>query len=123
VKRKIKISEAEWEVMRIVWNRSPLSAQEITEKLSQKRPRHPKTIRTLINRLVKKGALGHKKMGKAFLFLPLMDESKCAMEESISFLDRVFGGSLHPMIAQFIEHQKLSAEEIQELQKILREKK
>lgn len=117
-----RISEAEWLVMKVCWNRSPINAQEIIEALAPPASRHPKTVKTLLNRLVKKGALGFKKEGRAYLYEPLVAERDCVTAESTSFLERVFGGSLQPMLAHFVEHRKLSAEEIAELKRLIQQK-
>ncbi len=85
-----KISEAEWAVMKILWKESSLTSQEVTERLSGQTSWHPKTIKTLINRLVKKGALGFTEKGRVYLFYPLVSESDCVLAESKSFLDRIF---------------------------------
>jgi BlaI family transcriptional regulator, penicillinase repressor len=117
-----RISEAEWEVMKICWGRSPLTAQEIIESLPMQDSWHPKTVKTLLNRLVKKRALGFKKEGRAYLYQPLVAEKDCVTAESKSFLDRVFGGSLKPMLAHFVEHRQLSPEELAELKRLLKER-
>lgn len=119
-----KISETEWEVMKVIWTKAPLSAAEIIEALSAIDPTwHPKTAKTLLNRLVKKKALGYDKEGRAYLYRPLVRESDCALAESESFLDRVFGGSLKPMLANFVKRKKLSVAEIRELKRLLEGKK
>jgi BlaI family penicillinase repressor len=79
----------------------------------------PKTIKTLLNRLVQKKALGFKKIGKAYEYYPLIDEDQCVRSESRSFLSRVYGGALAPMLATFLENEKLSTEEIDNLKQIL----
>jgi BlaI family penicillinase repressor len=117
-----RISEAEWLVMKVCWNRSPINAQEIIEALAPPASRHPKTVKTLLNRLVKKGALGFKKDGRAYLYEPLVAEQDCVTAESTSFLERVFGGSLQPMLAHFVEHRKMSPEEIAELKRLIKQK-
>lgn len=116
-----RISETEWEVMKVVWQRSPISAQEIIETLSARDDWHPKTVKTLLNRLVKKKALGFKKEGRAYLYRPLVAERDCVAAASESFLDRVFGGSIQPMLAHFVGQRKLSPEEIAELKRILKQ--
>jgi BlaI family penicillinase repressor len=116
-----RISETEWEVMMVCWERSPLAAQEIIETLSARGDWHPKTVKTLLNRLVKKRALGFKKDGRAYLYHPLVAQRECVSAESRSFLDRVFGGSLKPMLAHFVENRKLSAAEISELKELLKQ--
>jgi BlaI family penicillinase repressor len=115
-----RISETEWELMRVVWARSPLTAADIIAQLTAADPTwHPKTVRTLLNRLVKKKALGHRPEGRAYVYRPLVTEPDCAGAASDSFLDRVFGGSLRPMLAHFVEHRKLSPTELRELRKLL----
>src|SRR5262245_49838998 len=113
MKRTPKVSETEWEVMQVLWANSPLSSGEIIDALKAKdRTWHPKTAKTLLNRLVKKKALGFQKEGRAYLYRPLVKEAECVSAASESFLERVFGGSLKPMLAHFVEQRKLSATEI-----------
>ena len=114
-----RISESEWEVMKICWSRSPVSAQQIIDALAPGNAWHPKTVKTLVNRLVNKGALGFTKEGRAYLYHPLVAESDCISAETKSFLDRVFGGSLKPMLAHFVESHALSREEIADLKNLL----
>ena len=117
-----KISETEWEVMQVLWAESPLAAQDIIARLAAHDDWHPKTAKTLLNRLVKKKALGFKPEGRAYLYRPLVTETECVAAVSDSFLDRVFGGSLTPMLAHFVEHKRISAAEIRELKRLLNEK-
>jgi BlaI family penicillinase repressor len=117
-----RISDAEWTVMKVLWNRSPLSATEIISELEQAEKWHPKTVKTLLNRLVKKGALGFRRDGKAYLYRPLVAESDCAGAASDAFLSRVFGGSLKPMLAHFMEKKRLSGDELKELKRLLEDK-
>lgn len=117
-----RISETEWKIMKIAWTSSPLSAQEIIERLSSGGDKwHPKTVKTLLNRLVRKRALGFRRDGRSYLYRPLVEEADSVAAESESFLDRVFGGSLHPMLAHFVESGKLSPAEISELKRLLNE--
>jgi len=115
-----RISETEWEVMKVVWSHSPISAQEIIDELAAEDDWHPKTVKTLLNRLVKKRALGFRKEGRAYLYRPRVKQSECVTAESESFLDRVFGGALKPMLAHFVENKKLSPDEIAELKRLLK---
>ena len=114
-----RISDAEWTVMKVLWNRSPLSASDIITELENAEHWHPKTIKTLLNRLVKKGALGYTRDGKAYLYRPLVTETDCKTAASEAFLARVFGGSLKPMLAHFVEKKRLSADEVKELKRLL----
>ena len=122
MKKPPRISETEWDVMKICWSQPHASAQEIIDTLAAQDDWHPKTVKTLLNRLVKKRARGFKKEGRAYLYHPLVIEKECVAAESRSFLDRVFGGSLSPMLAHFVEHRKLSPTEIAELKTLLKQK-
>lgn len=120
MKKMPRISETEWEVMKIVWDKAPCSASQIIEALNERQAAwHPKTVKAFLNRLVKKKALGFKLDGRAYLYHPLVRQSECAEAASHSFLERVFGGSLQPMLAHFVARKKLSHEEIRELKKLL----
>ncbi|HZQ47945.1 MAG TPA: BlaI/MecI/CopY family transcriptional regulator [Verrucomicrobiae bacterium] len=115
-----KISETEWEVMKVVWAQNPCSAGQIIDDLNAVDPSwHPKTVKTLLGRLVKKGALDFKKEGRAYLYRPLVKEKQCVDAVSKSFLHRVFGGSLKPMLAHFVEQRKLTSTEVRELKQLL----
>jgi BlaI family penicillinase repressor len=120
MKKIPRISEAEWELMRVFWAKGPCSASEIVEALiSADASRHPKTIKTYLSRLTAKKALGFRKEGRGYLYRPLVAENECVKAVAESFLERVFGGSIQPMLAHFVERKKLSAEEIQELKRLL----
>ena len=108
-----RISETEWEVMRVIWQHHPLTAAEIIEHL------RPKTARTLLGRLVAKKALGYEAQGRLYIYQPLVKEPDCVSAASQSFLERVFGGSLQPMLAHFVQQRNLSRKEIAELKRIL----
>lgn len=115
-----RISETEWEVMKVLWTHAPLTAAEVIERLrARDRTWHPKTVRTLLNRLVKKKALGYRREGRVYLYRPLVAEKDCVAAVTESFLDRVFGGALQPMLAHFVEQRKLTAADLRELQQIL----
>ena len=119
MKKTPRISEAEWHVMKALWKKSPLTANDIVEILSKKTAWKRETIRTLINRLVRKKALDFQKQSRQYFYFPLLVESECVREETKSFLKRVHGGSIEPMLAAFVENEKLSAEKIAKLKQIL----
>jgi BlaI family penicillinase repressor len=116
------ISSAEWEVMRVLWDGSPHTANEVTEALPQSLAWHPKTVRTLLDRLVKKKALSKTKRGGVYVYAPMVDEAMCLRAESRGFAERFFEGRLQPMIAHFIADEDLSAEDIAALRRLLDEK-
>ena len=118
-----RISEAEWEVMRVIWTKAPTSASVVIRSLiANDRRWHPKTVKTYLRRLVNKQVLEFQKEGRAYVYLPLVTEKECVDAASKSFLGRVFGGSLKPMLAHFVGNHKLSPKEIEELKRILEER-
>ncbi|MBI5545467.1 MAG: BlaI/MecI/CopY family transcriptional regulator [Deltaproteobacteria bacterium] len=117
-----RISEAEWRVMKVLWGRSPLPASEVIEALAKDTDWKPKTVKTLLNRLVAKRALGFEQDGRAYRYFPLVAEKDCMQTESRSFVERLYGGAFFPMLASFLERETLSDEQIAELKRILRSK-
>lgn len=114
-----QISEAEYEVMKIVWKYAPINTNEITEKLLKTSSWSPKTIQTLIKRLVNKGVLTYEKDSRVFVYTPLVQESDYIDQESKSFLNRFYGGNITAMLSSFIENDKLSETEIKSLRSLL----
>jgi BlaI family penicillinase repressor len=120
---RARISEAEWQVMEVVWRRERAGAQEIIGELAESTHWTPATVKTLLNRLVRKGALGFEKEGKSYLYFAKVSAAECRGAEAETFLDRIFQGSLAPMIAHFASSRKLSRNEIAELERLLRQGK
>lgn len=118
-----QISEAEYEVMKIVWKYAPINTNEITEKLLQTTSWSPKTIQTLIKRLVTKGALTYEKQSRVFVYTPTIKESDYISRKSSSFLARFYGGNLTAMVSAYIEDDKLSDTEIEQLRSLLSRRK
>ena len=116
------ISESEWKIMKLLWRRSPLPSYDIIEALGEEEKRHPNTIKTLLNRLRGKKALGVKRYKNLFLYFPLLSEEDCLAAESQSFLERFFGGSARPLLLHFVKSQKLSADDLEELSRALKGK-
>jgi BlaI family penicillinase repressor len=121
MKETPQISEAEWEVMEVIWNHNPISANEVIDELQQKKW-SPKTIKSLINRLVQKNALSYSQSGRAYFYTPLIDKKECMLTKSQSFLRRFYGGSIKPMVVHFIENEQLSDKDLEELRRILENK-
>lgn len=117
-----QISEAEFEVMKIVWKYAPISTNEITEKLLQTTTWSPKTIQTLIKRLVTKGALTYEKQSRMFVYTPAVKESEYIRQESNSFLNRYYDGDITAMVSAYIEIDKLSESELDTLRTLLSRK-
>jgi BlaI family penicillinase repressor len=122
MKKVPRISDSEWMVMRVLWAKSPLTANEVVEKLSGKAKWKPKTVKTLIDRLVKKGAVKFEKEGRRHRYYPAVGRAECVATERQSFIRRVYGSITRPMLAAFLEDAELSADDISELKKILDQK-
>lgn len=105
--------------MRVFWNRGEATASDAVTALEDETHWKPKTIQTLIRRLVQKGALSYEKQGREFLYRPAVDEKTCERAASREFLDRVFQGRLAPFLATFVENNPCSDEELAELKRIL----
>ncbi|MFR7920357.1 MAG: BlaI/MecI/CopY family transcriptional regulator [Anaerostipes sp.] len=114
-----QISEAEFEVMKIVWKYAPINTNEITEKLLQTTNWSPKTIQTLIKRLVTKGVLTYEKQSRVFVYTPLVKECEYISQESNSFLNRYYNGDITSMLSAYIENDKLTEPEIETLRSLL----
>lgn len=105
--------------MRIVWRQPPVTANQVTAALTARMHWKPRTVQTLLSRLVRKGVLTFTKQGREYWFSPAVAESDCVHRESRSFLQRVFGGQLAPFLATFLERESLTPEELAELRRIL----
>ena len=114
-----QISEAEFEVMKIVWKYAPISTNEVTEKLTQTTRWSPKTIQTMLKRLAAKKAITYEKQGRVFVYTPLVKEAEYVRQKSNSFLKRYYDGHLSSMLASYLEDEKLSAAEIDALRRLL----
>ena len=117
----MQISDAEAVVMDVLWKRSPLSADEVVASLSSRQDWQEATVKTLLNRLLKKGAIDAEKDGRRYLYAPVLQRGDWVQGESESLLDRVFGGRVAPLVAHFSEQRKLSRKDIAELRKLLEE--
>lgn len=114
----ISISESEWQVMKVVWSGPPKTLPEILSAL-QFTGWSKTTIQTYLSRLVKKGALTTQRQGKGYLYYPTLSQSQCQIEQSRSFLHRVYDGSLSKMVLGFVESGSLSPEELEELKALI----
>ena len=117
-----QISEAEYEVMKDVWKHAPISTNEITQQLLKTTSWSPKTIQTLIKRLVNKGALSYEKQSRMFVYTPMVKENEYIGQESNSFLKRFYGGNITAMVSAYLEDDKLSEAEIETLRGLLSKK-
>lgn len=116
------ISESEWEIMNVLWDKAPQTANDITLSLQESTDWKPKTIRTLLDRLVQKDVVGVNKNLRVYTFYPLYTQEECQRAETKSFIKRIYGGTLKSLLAQFIQEDTLSDDEINELRFILDKK-
>lgn len=114
-----QISEAEFEVMKIIWKYAPVNTNEITEYLTKTTSWSPKTIQTLIKRLVNKGVLSYEKQGRIFVYTPLVGKNEYIGQESTCFLKRFYDGNISKMLSAYIENDQLSKSEIDTLRSLL----
>lgn len=117
----MQISEAESVVMDILWTRSPLAADEVAAALAERRDWQEATIKTLLNRLLNKGAVEAVRDGRRYLYSPKIRREDWVLEESRGLLERLFDGRVAPLVAHFSAHRKLSRKDIADLRKLLEE--
>lgn len=111
-----RISDAELEVMKILWNKKNLTSVEIIDSLLLTTNWNRNTIKTLINRLVKKGAVKNiKKIGSLNKYIPLIDEEKYKNQESTNFIKKLYNGSVNNMLLNFVHEEKISKDDIKYL--------
>ncbi|WP_394388611.1 BlaI/MecI/CopY family transcriptional regulator [Shewanella woodyi] len=114
-----EISNSELAVLNLLWHSSPMSSSEVVAQLNKSKQWHEKTVKTLLNRLVKKEAIGFEKQGRSYLYHPLIDQGEFQLKESQSFIERVFSGKLTPLVAGFAKENKLSSDDIAELKQLI----
>lgn len=117
---RMSISDAEAAVMQVLWDGAPRTAEEVVAALAQTDWAEP-TIKTLLNRLLNKGAIAAQKDGRKYLYTPLLQREQWVQQQSEGLLQRLFGGRVAPLVAHFSERGKLSASDIAELKKLIKE--
>lgn len=116
-----KISNAEWEVMKIIWKNPEITSLNIINELKNKAEWKPTTVKSLINRLLNKNVIGFNKSGNEYLYFPLISEDECVKFESQSFINKVFNGSIKSMLLAFVESKEISETDIEDLKNILKQ--
>ena len=115
------ITEAESAVMEVLWARSPLAAEDVFEALSGNRDWQETTVKTLLNRLLRKGAVRATREGRRYFYTPVLQREAWLLGESEGLLARLFDGRVAPLVAHFSQHRKLDKADIAELRKLLEE--
>ena len=117
-----RVSESENIVMEVLWQESPLSSHEVVERLRDQ-GWNEKTVKTFLNRLVKKEVLSYQKDGRRYLYSPLVKRDTFLTQESSGFLQKVFKGDIKELLATFVNNKQLSASELEYLKDLLDDKK
>jgi predicted transcriptional regulator len=117
----MQISEAESLVMEVLWRDSPLGADEVFEALAGRQDWQEATVKTLLNRLLKKGAIAPEQDGRRYLYRPLLARDDYVLSESRTLLDRLFGGKVAPLVQHFSEKRRLSKRDIEELKRLVKD--
>jgi len=117
----VSISDAEWQVMNVIWEGQPMAAQEVVAQLEEQTEWAPPTIKTMLHRLVKKKILTYEPQGNRYVYRSRARRCDCVRQASRSFLERVFDGESGSLLAHFLRNAKLSADEIARLRQILDE--
>jgi BlaI family transcriptional regulator, penicillinase repressor len=119
---EIKISDAEWLIMESVWDRGSATAADVIADLAEARSWSHRTIRTLLARLVEKGALKAIEDGHRYLYSPIVNRSRCVRMEGRSFLEKVFGGDVSSLLLHFAKESRMSASDLEQLKQMLDER-
>jgi BlaI family transcriptional regulator, penicillinase repressor len=120
--REVRISDAEWDIMEAVWERGSVTAAEVIEALAHRRDWNHSTIRTMLARLVEKGALRYEVDGPRYIYRAAVTRKRCVRDESRSFLQRVFGGDVNSLLVHYVQESKLEPKELEDLRRLLDEK-
>lgn len=115
----VEISNAEFEVLDALWESYPASANDIIDRLNKKKQWHDKTVKTLLNRLVKKQAISFEKEQRRYLYSPLLERDAYTQKESLSLVERLFSGKISPLVAGFAKNKELNKEDIAQLKDII----
>lgn len=118
-----RISDAEFAIMEILWEQAPLTATDVAARLPEERDWSLATVKTLLSRLLAKAAVDHRQDGRRFLYTPAVDRDAYVSLESKRLVDRLFGGKLMPLVAHLAEQEKLSADDIAEIERLIGEMK
>lgn len=118
-----RISDAEHAVMEVLWDESPLTAQDVSERVDPSRGWSANTVKTLLGRLLAKSAIVHEAEGRRYLYRPAVAREDYVSGESRRLIDRLFGGKLTPLVAHLAERDELTAQDVAEIEAILKDLK
>jgi predicted transcriptional regulator len=115
------ISEAESVVLEVLWADSPMATEDVVAALKSRRDWQEPTIKTLLSRLLKKGAISAERDGRRYLYSPVLRREDWLLRESEGLLARLFGGRIAPLVAHFSRQKKLSKTDLAELKRLIAE--
>jgi BlaI family transcriptional regulator, penicillinase repressor len=121
MKISVSISEAESVIMEVLWRRSPIATEDVMAALQPQGKWQESTVKTLLNRLLKKGAVSARKDGRRYLYSPVLTREQWLSNESTGLLNRLFGGRVAPLVAHFSTQRKLSRKDIADLKRLIQE--
>ena len=121
--RTVQISDSEWDVMEPVWQAGACTAADVIKQLRSTHDWNHSTIRTLLARLVEKGALAYDVDGSRYIYRAAVSRERCVRQEGRSFLDKVFGGDVGALLAHFVADSSLGPDQIEQLHQLLAQKK
>jgi BlaI family penicillinase repressor len=121
--RSLQISDAEWDVMEPIWATGACTAADVIKQLRTTHDWNHSTIRTLLARLVEKGALAYDVDGARYIYRAAVSRQQCVRQEGRSFLEKAFGGDVAALLAHFVEESSLDRAQIDQLRQLLAKKK
>ena len=121
--RGLQISDAEWDVMEPIWAAGACTAADVIKQLRATHDWNPSTIRTLLARLVEKGALAYDVDGARYIYRAAVSRQQCVRQKGRSFLEKAFGGDVAALLAHFVEESSLDRDQIKQLRQLLAQKK
>ena len=120
IRKEPRISDAELQLLQLLWEESPLGASEIAERVPPSRKWSITTVKTLLSRLVAKGAIEAERDGRRFRYRPVVAHETIATRQAGGLIDRLFGGRVSPLVAQLAEQRELDPEDLEELEALVR---
>ena len=114
-----QISEAEYEVMKVLWKHAPINTNEVTDMLTKTIGWNPKTVHTLLKRLAQKGAITYQKEGRVFVYTPVVKEDEYLMKANDHFLNQFYNGKISSMVTNYMNSDHMEPDELNELRKLL----
>lgn len=113
------ISNSEFEVLQALWRVHPADAQTVVDELNKEKDWHEKTVKTLLGRMVKKGAISFEKNGRSYIYSPVLEIEAYQVQESESLIERLFNGRIAPLVTGFAKNKNLSKQDIDELKHLI----